>query len=222
MYEAASKLHKNINVIFLLINYTNQYVCFLIKTKRMKKLKNNLLVPNFEAEDYLGRKINLDNHRGKKILLSFHVFASCPFCNLRINELENNYAQSWKELNFEMVHVFPSPGSKIAEFVGKNNPEYIVIADPNKELYKQFGLKTSISGMFLGFLKIRRLFKAFQVVNLFRSLKNNDAPMHQLPADFLIDEKGIIREAFYAKTVSDNLSISTIENFITNRKLYAA
>ena len=54
----------------------------------MKKLKKGAQAPNFRATNYLGDGINLNDLRGKKILLSFHVFASCPFCNLRVNELK--------------------------------------------------------------------------------------------------------------------------------------
>lgn len=116
-----------------------------------------------------------------------------------------------------MIHIFPSKGEKIAEFVGKNNPSFVVIADPNKSLYKLFGLKKSVSGMMLGFLKVKRLVRAFRTVGLFKSLTNNDSAMHQLPADLLIDEKGIIKEVFYAKTTSDNLPIEQIEKFIDEK-----
>jgi len=181
----------------------------------MNRLKKGQLSPNFIATNYLGQEVKLESYKGKKVLLSFHVFASCPFCNLRINELAKKYREDWSEKKFEMMHIFPSKGEKVAEFAGKNSPPYVVIANPNKSLYQLFGVKKSVIGMLFGFFKIKRLMKAFNIVGLFKSLSNNGSAMHQLPADFLIDENGIIQEAFYAKTTSDNLSIERIESFIT-------
>lgn len=180
----------------------------------MYKIRKGDKAPNFKAQNYLGEDINLDDYRGKKVLLSFHVFASCPFCNLRINELETKYNAVWNSNEFEMIHVFPSPGEAISRYAGKDNPKFPIIGDPDKKLYELYGLRKSILGLLTGFLKVRKLFRAFRVVGLIDSLTNNDSDMRQLPADFLIDENGIIQEAFYAKTVSDNLPIERIDTFL--------
>lgn len=179
----------------------------------MNKIKKGNISPNFQARDYLNNRVNLKEFRGKKVLLSFHVFASCPFCNLRVNELKNKYDE-WKSKGFEMIHIFPSPGEKIAQFAGKDNPQFPIIGDPHKIIYELYGLRKSTFGLLKGFLKVKKLFRAFKVVGLFESLHNNDSDMRQLPADFLIDENGVIQKAFYAKTVSDNLPIPEIEKFI--------
>jgi thioredoxin-dependent peroxiredoxin len=184
----------------------------------MSKLKVGQLVPNFKGKDYLGNDLRLKDFKGKKVLLSFHVFASCPFCNLRVNETKIKQPQ-WSAEGLEIIHVFPSPGESIARFAGKDNPPFTIIADPEKKLYAMFGLKKSVLGMLAGFLKVGRLMQAFRVVGLFNSLKNNDAAMHQLPGDFLIDEEGVIRQAFYAKTTSDNLPLTTIDSFLSNRSV---
>lgn len=179
----------------------------------MNKLKQGDIAPPFYARDYRGNKINLKDFRGKKVLLSFHAFGSCPFCNLRVKELNEKY-QNWDTSVFEMIHVFPSSQEIISQFAGKDNPNFPIISDPNKLLFETYKVNTSVIGMFKGFLKVKRLFQAFKVVNMFSSLKNNDAAMHQLPADFLIDENGILLETYYAKSTSDNLSIETIESYL--------
>jgi peroxiredoxin len=53
----------------------------------MKKLNQYQLAPNFEAMNYLSERINLESYRGKKVWLSFYRYASCPLCNLRIDEI---------------------------------------------------------------------------------------------------------------------------------------
>lgn len=187
----------------------------------MKKLQKGELAPAFKARDYRNNEIDLKNYRGKKILLSFHAFGSCPFCNLRARELGDEY-QEWKLSEFKMIHVFPSSQKIIGEFAGKDNPEFPIISDPNKNIFKTYAVNKSVFGMFKGFLKVKQLFRAFEEVNLIESLKNNDAAMHQLPADFLIDEDGIIQEAYYSKSTSDHLSIEKIRNFINQATKSAA
>lgn len=178
----------------------------------MKQLKRGEKAPEFTSFDYRGEKIKLSNYQGKKVLLSFHAFGSCPFCNLRVRELAIK-SKEWDSRNYEMIHVFPSAKEVIGKFSGRGNPDFSILSDPKKILFKQYGVNKSVIGMFRGFLKIQKLLKAFKVVNLFRSLSNNDAAMHQLPADFLIDENGIIKEAYYAKSTSDNLSIEIIDKY---------
>ena len=44
-------------------------------------------------------KISVSTKKGKKTLLTFYRFATCPFCNLRIHEIINRYEELGK--NFE-------------------------------------------------------------------------------------------------------------------------
>lgn len=187
-----------------------------IKLFKMKKLKKGDWAPNFNAEDYRNNELSLEKYRGKKVLLSFHAFGSCPFCNLRVRELSNEYQERGLS-EFEMIHVFPSSKKIIGKFAGKGTPEFPIISDPYKNLFETYGVNKSVLGMFKGFLNIKKLLQAFEEVSLFESLKNNDAEMHQLPADFLIDENGIIQEAYYSKSTSDHLPIEKINNFINQK-----
>jgi peroxiredoxin len=68
----------------------------------MKKLKNNDRAVEFTRNDYLGENIDLTNYKGNKILLRFFGGASCPFCNLRVKQLINRYAD-FKEKQIEII-----------------------------------------------------------------------------------------------------------------------
>ena len=57
------------------------------------KLKDKDEAIDFEATDYLGNKIQLFGYAEKKVLLTFFRAASCPFCNMRVNELITNYSK---------------------------------------------------------------------------------------------------------------------------------
>lgn len=193
----------------------------LFKIVNMRKLKKGDKAPPFTAKDYRGKKIEQNDYQGKKLLLSFHAFGSCPFCNLRVRELSNTY-KNWDTSKIEMVHVFPSSEEIIGKFAGSSNPPFSIISDPNKNLFETYRVGKSVLGMFKGFLKVSKLMKAFKVVNMFNSLSNNDSAMHQMPADFLIDENGFLLEAFYANATSENLSIEKIESYINKSTSKAA
>ena len=63
----------------------------------MKKIEKNTLAIEFTSVDYLGKSIDLNDYKGKKVLLSFFRGASCPFCNLRINQLINQFSDFEKQ-----------------------------------------------------------------------------------------------------------------------------
>ena len=50
---------------------------------------------------------NSESVKGKLVLLSFFRFASCPFCNLRMNELVRRYDEFGDD--FTIIAIFDSP-----------------------------------------------------------------------------------------------------------------
>ena len=63
--------------------------------------------PVFDAIDINGRPVRLTTLRGRPLMLSFHRFSSCPFCNLRIHQLKTRYTQLHGQ-GLEVVTVFES------------------------------------------------------------------------------------------------------------------
>jgi thioredoxin-dependent peroxiredoxin len=51
-----------------------------------------------------GATFHLESLKGKRLMLSFYRFASCPFCNLRIHELVKRHDELGKA--FSLVAVF--------------------------------------------------------------------------------------------------------------------
>ena len=54
-----------------------------------------------------GSQFDIKTLNKKRALVTFYRFASCPFCNLRINEIVKRYDELGSE--FEMVAIFDSP-----------------------------------------------------------------------------------------------------------------
>jgi len=71
------------------------------------KRKPNDLVTDISLPSIDDSTFNLDQLKGKRYMLSFFRFASCPFCNLRVNQLVNKFKEFGK--NFTIVAIFDSP-----------------------------------------------------------------------------------------------------------------
>lgn len=173
------------------------------------KLQPGNSVPPFKTWDHIGNPVDLTTLKGRKVMLSFYRYASCPVCNLRMHELIKAHAQLQQQ-NLELIAVFQSPAAIIASTVGRQDAPFAIVPDPELELYKRFGVESSWRGM-LSFRVIAAALKAFAkgflpgVIN---------GPVNRVPADFLIDEQGQIVVAYYGKTIDDHLPLATIQTWL--------
>lgn len=112
----------------------------------MKRLvKMNPSIP-FIATDYLGNTIDLKNFKGQRVLLSFFRGASCPFCNMRVHELIKHFSQ-FQENGIDIITVFAARKEEILKYTGEQMVPFSIIADPNLEVYKKYGIEESYSGL---------------------------------------------------------------------------
>lgn len=176
------------------------------------KLKKNDNAIVFKTLDILGKKIDLEALQGKKVLLSFYRGASCPFCNLRVHEVINQMDHFQKK-GLVVIGVFMSDKHEIMEFVGKQNPPFPIIADPEEKYYKMYGLEKSFAGKIKAMLRFGAMMKIFAkgFFNM-KAMKDENT----LPGDFLINENGKIEIAYYGKDFGDHLDFKIINNWINN------
>ena len=89
-----------------------------------------------------------------------------------------------------------------------------MIPDPQRNLYAQYGAETS----WLAFAKSAGRLKDIAAATAKGFLPGKmEGEVNQVPAEFLIDENGIIRTAFYGRDIGDHLDISIIEHFASGR-----
>ena len=67
----------------------------------MPKLSQGDPVPDISLPAIDGTIFEMSSMRGKKVILTFFRFSSCPFCNIRIDEL----IKRWKEFPEDTVMV---------------------------------------------------------------------------------------------------------------------
>lgn len=143
----------------------------------------------------------------KWIFLSFHRFAACPFCVLRTHELIKAYA-TFLENNIEIISIWPSSINNMRKFIGSSNAPFPLIADPEKRIYKKYGVtKSSI----LASLKL--LMRPGLVLNTLKHTYKNmdiDSEADLLPAEFLITPQGKVAIAYYGQHYGDHLPIQEI------------
>ena len=177
------------------------------------KLKKGDILNDLSLPSTDGKIFNINEHKGKKIFLTFYRFAACPFCNLRINKIIKKYDQFGN--NFLMVAVFDSSLENLIKHSKKHNAPFPILADDSYKYYKKYGIERS----FLKFLRA----VIFRLPSLMvASLKGFisfvfKGYLSTLPSDIMINSNGIVEEVYYAKTdTGDHLPFNKIKDFSLN------
>jgi peroxiredoxin Q/BCP len=174
------------------------------------RLTQGQIAPTFATTDLYDAAISSNELKGKKVLLSFYRYASCPFCNLRFHALSQKQ-QQWREQGLEMVAIFQSPKKSILEYAGKDYSPVQIIPNPSRDLYRLYGVEGSWKGFLTGAMQLGTFAKAVKEGHLPGKVEGD---MNMVPADFIIDEQGKILTAYYGKDISDHLDIAEIEKFL--------
>ncbi|MCF6289281.1 MAG: AhpC/TSA family protein [Proteobacteria bacterium] len=162
-----------------------------------------------------GSIVDSNSFSGRPYMLSFYRFASCPFCNLRINELVTRYNELDK--NFAIIAIFDSTLENLQQHTLKHQSPFPILADEENEFYKKFAIENSFLGVLKGMF--------FRMPTLFKGLFKGYAPtkikgsITTMPADFLIDKNGIIQVAYYGSDEGDHLSFDEIKKFSNKIKI---
>lgn len=173
------------------------------------------LAPAFATVDVFGRRLELHDYRGRAVMLSFYRFASCPFCNLRVNRLIQSQAV-FADRGLDLIAVFQSSEENIRKHVGEQKVPFPILADPGKRLYEKYGIESS--GWAIARAAVLRIGDAARAISKGFLPKDIDGDKNIVPADFLIDEEGVVRVAYYGKDIGDHLPIERIEAWLDVRR----
>ena len=174
----------------------------------------NLPAPDFELTDIFDRNIKLSDYRGKKVMVAFFRHAGCPFCNVRVYNLKKR-VEEFRSKNLDMIFFFESKRDTLLnhKFHKEVNP-IPLIADPEKIWYTKYGvensaLKSAISHVTsLLQTALRAKLKGLPV----HTMEGNES-INTIPAEFLIDERGIIKKVHYARGLNDRMKLEAIAQF---------
>ena len=103
------------------------------------KLQAGDKITKLDLPSISGEMFDINTIAGKKTLVTFYRFATCPFCNLRIHEITKRYDELGK--NFEMVAIFNSSQDYLTKKMGKHNAPFTILADEEFKYFKQSNRK---------------------------------------------------------------------------------
>lgn len=176
-----------------------------------QKLRVGDHAPSFEAVDVTGKSIKLENYKGQKVFLAFFRYASCPVCNYRIHELNDNY-DSINTLGFKIIAIYESSNVTLQTYLSDNPLPFVVIGDPTLELYKKYRVEKSFWKMVTSAFKEQPKEAMKKGNSLFSNKLSRDGNLTRLPADFIIDENGIVKAVHYGTNIADHMPLTEILN----------
>ena len=162
--------------------------------------------PAFEAKTLDGRRIALDNLRGRTVLLKFYRFATCPVCNLHMRYFIEEY-KALEALGLTTVVLFHSPDTKLTA-AQRGQVPFALVADPTKRIFAAYGVEKGWAGMFSPAVMLdyaAALWNGFPP-----GLLTSDGGITGNPADFMIDADGRIAYAHYGRHYADSLAVPQI------------
>jgi thioredoxin-dependent peroxiredoxin len=149
--------------------------------------------PDFSIDSVNLGKVTLKDYRGQKLLLIFSRYFGCPVCQLEFDEL-SEVLKFHPEL--KVIYVNQSSPESARKFLEGKEVNFPIISalgiGEKYELYELYGV---------GKLNPMALFEILQKARVARKFGKvhgaNEGVETQRPANFLIDETGIVLLAEY-------------------------
>jgi len=143
--------------------------------------------------------------------LQFRRFAGCPICSLHIREVARRHKEI-SDAGITEVVVFHSTADALGRY--QADLPFAVVADPDRKLYKEFGVEASIRSVLDP--------RAWPAAG--RGLLRTRSPIDAMgigeehlgrPADFLIGSDGTVLARKYGAHADDQWSVDELLGLIT-------
>ena len=166
--------------------------------------------PQFSLPAIDGSTFNMADMKGKRVILTFYRFSSCPLCNMRIRRI----VKRWSEFSDDavMVAVFDAKIGELKKRMKKHNAPFIVVADESYEEFTKNGVKKSFLRFLLGALR-SPLTLLQATLRGYVPLTLSISKFSTIPVDVLIDENGKVVEAHYCKDTADHIPLERLIAF---------
>mmetsp|Transcript_40500 Transcript_40500/g.47402 ORF Transcript_40500/g.47402 Transcript_40500/m.47402 type:complete len:219 (+) Transcript_40500:176-832(+) len=183
-------------------------------------LKRGDNAPNFALKDINGMYHKLHSHKGRKVMLCFNRFASCPLCRMDMDYIIH-HQEILSRAGIDIICVFPSPSRVMEHYLPQKSSSLTLLTDPSELTYKMFGVGKSAFALCLSLMGVGwgKGISAYR--RGYKSPPNTDihGAVSRLPAEFLIDEQGRVVDAFRAGTIGQFMPWERIEAFMPSKYL---
>ena len=105
----------------------------------MTTLKAGDKAPNFSAKDQDGKVHELNDFKGKKLVVFFYPKASTPGCTAEACNLRDNW-NTFQEKGYEILGVSADSEKKQQNFKTKYELPFPLLADEDKSVIEAFGV----------------------------------------------------------------------------------
>lgn len=204
-------MHPSVRSILFAFLSFSELTLFAQKNDNMK-ITSAQPAPLFTATDVMGATIDLAAYKGKKVLLTFYRNVGCPVCNMRFHELQEQ-AGYFKSKGLIVLAVYESSAENMKKYVADEKFYAALIPNPDQRLFTLYRVERSMGKMMRGMFH-GAMGKMSKGKKLFKTKIDQDGNANRIPADFLIDENGIVQTAYYGKFIGDHLSLEEIKKFV--------
>jgi len=165
------------------------------------KFKPGDTVPATTLVSVTGESIKFPDPN-RVVHLQLRRFVDCPICNTHIAEMRGR-AREIEAAGIKEVIVFHSSAKSIRSY--QKDVSFVLVGDPKKALYKEFGVESS-----LGFISRKSLGAAMRgIAHGHFGLRLSGGPFG-LPGDFLIAPSGRIKAVKYGTHAYDQWSVDEL------------
>ena len=102
-------------------------------------IKQGDSIPKFDALDADGNRVKSSDLYGKRCAIYFYPKDFTPGCTTEADEFSRDYAK-FKKAGIEVVGVSPDDADSHKKFCDKMKIPYVLLADTEKRISKQFGV----------------------------------------------------------------------------------
>ncbi|MDX1683641.1 MAG: thioredoxin-dependent thiol peroxidase [Saprospiraceae bacterium] len=105
----------------------------------MTHLKEGDKAPHFEGTIQSGKKVSLDDYKGKKLVLFFYPKDNTPTCTTEACNLRDNYSRL-KKAGYEILGISPDSEKKHQNFIEKYDLPFDLLADTDQDMLNAYGV----------------------------------------------------------------------------------
>ena len=163
-------------------------------------------IPQFRMSNAVGEEVDsADLLAQSPLLITFYRGEWCPFCNLALAAMQKHVDQ-FKAKGVTLVAITPELPSQSLTTSEKHSLKFPVLSDVGNKFAKQLGI------LFPQPDSLRPLFDSFG--HDLKTRNGDDSFEVPVPATFLVDQKGVVRNAYIETDWAKRLEPSTALEWI--------
>jgi peroxiredoxin len=170
----------------------------------MKQLQPGDRAPALQALTLHHKPVSVPDPQGRLVHLQFRRFAGCPVCNFHLMTQTRRQAEI-QAAGLHQIVLFHSSAEEMQKYQAQL--PFDCIADPKKEHYQRWGVETSWRALLHPRVLINGAKWVLTQRRFYRKAENG---ITGLPADFLVDPRGVILAAHYGQHADDQWEVDDL------------